>query len=299
MTIEWALDAPLLLDRAAERRDTYDHDGADAIVVHAGSVLTVDGKLLRVSPADRPVAALELYLGHDGHRDVIGIVPAEPPTASAGSDGEGRGTMTGLRAFLDLIADRGDSGELDREVGATAVALATWHDNHPRCAVCGDVTEPRKGGWVRWCERDQREHYPRTDPAVIVAITDPDDRLLIAHASYFSPRRFSHLAGYVEPGESLEQALHREVWEECRLSVKDVRYVASQPWPFPASIMVAFTARTDDPAMTLDQDEISEARFVTRQELSDLEADGTIILPPTGSISRRLMEDWRVGVGGS
>jgi NAD+ diphosphatase len=148
---------------------------------------------------------------------------------------------------------------------------------------------------VRLCVRDEREHYPRTDPAVIVAITDPADRLLIAHASYWSPRRFSHLAGYVEPGESLEQAAHREVAEEAGLRVTDLAYVASQPWPFPASIMVGFTATVTDATLTLDDEEITEARFVTREELAALAADGTIILAPAGSIARRMIEDWYGG----
>src|SRR5690606_4783097 len=101
-----------------------------------------------------------------------------------------------------------------------------------------------------------KEHYPRTDPAVIVAITDADDRLLLAHASYWSPRRFSHLAGYVEPGETLEQAVHREVFEEAGLRLTGLAYAGSQPWPFPASVMVAFTATATSPALRLDQDEI-------------------------------------------
>jgi len=159
--------------------------------------------------------------------------------------------------------------------------------------VCGDPTVPAKGGWVRRCERDDREHYPRTDPAVIVAITDPEDRLLLAHASYWSPRRYSHLAGYVEPGESLEQAAHREVAEESGLVLTSLTYVASQPWPFPASVMVAYRATVDDPALALDNDEITDAMWVSREELPSLVNDGTVILPPTGSVARSLLEDWR------
>ena len=121
---------------------------------------------------------------------------------------------------------------------------------------------------MRRCPVDEREHYPRTDPAVIVAITDPQDRLLIAHASYWSERRYSHLAGYVEPGESLEQAARREVGEEASLTLASLVYVASQPWPFPASIMVGFRATVEDPNFTLDDDEISDAMWVTRDELA-------------------------------
>jgi len=285
------LTGPLLVDRAAERRDTVDLASIDAIVVRDGSVLALDGQLVLVAPAEQPPASLRVYLGRESGRDIAALVPADPGFG-ADQDGIGGERMVGLRDLIGALALRGKEGARDRELAATAVAITTWHANHPRCAVCGDATEPRKGGWVRFCDRDQKEHYPRTDPAVIVAITDPDDRLLLAHASYWSSRRFSHLAGYVEPGESFEQAAHREVFEEAQLVLTDLEYVASQPWPFPASIMVGFTARVENPAFVLDQDEISEAMFVSREQIVALVADGTVILAPHGSIARRLLEGW-------
>lgn len=292
MTSPWVLGDALIVDRAAERRDTADLAAADAVVVKHGALLTRDGKLELVPAAERPEAELVIYLGRDQGRDIVAVVPTAAAAALPVADGL---EMTGLREHIVFTSRSDATGPRDRELGATAVALSTWHDNHPSCSVCGRPTEPRKGGWIRYCETDNREHYPRTDPAVIVAITDADDRLLIAHASYWSPRRFSHLAGYVEPGESLEQAVYREVHEESGLTVRDVRYVASQPWPFPASIMVAFTARVDNPELHLDQDEITEAQFVTRGELAALAAEGTIVLAPEGSIARRLIEDWYGG----
>ncbi|MCR6712697.1 MAG: NAD(+) diphosphatase [Demequina sp.] len=199
----------------------------------------------------------------------------------------------GLRDLLRAFAERGDEGAArDRELASTAVAIATWHANHLRCSVCGAPTVPTRGGWVRRCDVDGREHYPRTDPAVIVAITDPFDRLLVAHASYWSERRYSHLAGYVEPGESLEQAARREVGEEAGLVLASLTYVASQPWPFPASIMVGFRATVEDSALRLDNDEITDARWVTREELPGLVRDGEVILPPGGSIARWMLDDW-------
>lgn len=284
------LDPPLI-DRAAERRDTTALEDVDAVVVANGALLAAEGRLLVVRPHDQPPAALRVYLGRDGDRDLVALVPSDP---AFGQDGDGIGTerMVPLRDLFRSISLRGDEGARDRELAAAAVALSTWHASHPRCSVCGKSTTVRHGGWVRYCEACEREHYPRTDPAVIVAITDPQDRLLLAHASYWSPRRFSHLAGYVEPGESLEQAVHREVFEEASLRLRDLTYVGSQPWPFPASIMVGFTATTDDPQFRLDDNEITEAMWVSREDLLHLVDEGTVIPAPPGSIARRMVEEW-------
>ncbi|MGC4175592.1 NAD(+) diphosphatase [Demequina sp.] len=291
MSLPWTLTDPLIVDRAAERRD-LDMAHADAVVVRDGAVLAADGRLVELPPAERPEASLTLYLGRDGDRDLVAVVPADA-TFGVSDDGIGSERLVGLRDLLRAFSERTDADAArDRELASTAVAIATWHANHPRCSLCGAVTEPVHGGWVRRCDADSREHYPRTDPAVIVAITDPDDRLLIAHASYWSARRYSHLAGYVEPGESLEQAARREVGEEAGLSLASLAYVASQPWPFPASVMVGFKAMVEDTELRLDQDEITDARWVTREELPALVAEGNVILPPGGSIARWMLDDW-------
>jgi NAD+ diphosphatase len=285
------LTEPLIVDRAAERRD-LDMAHADAVVVRDGAVLAAGGRLVELPPSARPEASLTVYLGADSGRDIVAVVPTDPAFGAA-DDGIGSERLMGLRDLLRAFAERGDEGAArDRELASTAVAIATWHANHLRCSVCGAPTVPTRGGWVRRCDVDGREHYPRTDPAVIVAITDPFDRLLVAHASYWSERRYSHLAGYVEPGESLEQAARREVGEEAGLVLASLTYVASQPWPFPASIMVGFRATVEDSALRLDNDEITDARWVTREELPGLVRDGEVILPPGGSIARWMLDDW-------
>jgi len=291
MSLPWSLTGPLIVDRAAERRD-LDMTHADAVVVRDGAVLAADGRLVELPASERPTSTLTAYLGRDGDRDLVAVVPLDPAYGAA-DDGIGTERLTGLRDLLRAFSERSDSGAArDRELASTAVAIATWHANHPRCSLCGAETTPVHGGWVRRCEVDQREHYPRTDPAVIVAITDPDDRLLIAHASYWSAHRYSHLAGYVEPGESLEQAARREVGEEAGLALASLAYVASQPWPFPASVMVGFRATVEDPTLRLDNDEITDAMWVAREELPGLVADGGVILPPAGSIARSMLDDW-------
>jgi NAD+ diphosphatase len=281
----------LQIDRAADRRSTADLDASMAVVVFAGSVFAIDGRIVELVPHQRPAADLVIYLGCEHDRDLVAVVPRDPTFGTA-HDGIGGERMIGLREFFRASAVHGADGVRDSELAATAVAISTWHANHPRCAVCGEESVPAKGGWVRECPNCTREHYPRTDPAVIVAITDPEDRLLLAHASYWSPRRFSHLAGYVEPGESLEQAVHREVFEEAGLRVADIEYVGSQPWPFPASVMVGYRAQAVNTDINVDNDEISEARFFSRADVLEAVTDGSVVLAPHGSIARRMLEDW-------
>lgn len=304
--IPWNLAEPLLIDRDADRRQPPDLDGAVAVVIHDGAVLARAGVPVELPRHQWPDAELTLMLGHerlmlapDNPRGVVALVVDET-TARRVASGEpvgasGVGETVGfapLRALLRILAQHGAAGARGFEIAMTAVALAAWHASHPRCSLCGEPTQPQRGGWIRRCPADGREHHPRTDPAVIVAITDADDRLLLAHAAHWGPGRYSHLAGYVEPGESLEQAVHREVAEEAGLSLTSVRYAGSQPWPFPASLMVAFTASATGTEITVDQEEITDARWVARSELSALLAAGEVSVPPVGSIARELMQQW-------
>lgn len=181
-----------------------------------------------------------------------------------------------------------------REAGlATAgVALAHWHATHMFCPQCGAPTEVVESGWVRRCRNDGRQLFPRTDAAVIMAIVDSFDRLLLAHNAMWPENRFSVPAGYVEPGEPLEAAVRREVWEETGIRVGKVAYQGSQPWPFPASLMVGFRGEALTHHPTPDGEEITEARFVTREELSHEVQASNIQLPGATSIARFLIEEW-------
>ncbi|MFH5824045.1 NAD(+) diphosphatase [Georgenia sp. AZ-5] len=201
-------------------------------------------------------------------------------------------TFAHLRDVGDALADR------DAGLATTAVALSAWHARNPRCPRCGEITEVIDVGWVRRCTADHSLHYPRTDPAVIMAVTDAHDRILLGHAAHWPENRFSTLAGYVEPGESVETAVRREVAEEAGIAVGAVEFKGSQPWPFPASLMLGFRARVADDAsteVTVDGVEITDARFFTREELAVAVAAGTVLLPMRSSIALALIEDWYGG----
>jgi len=229
-----------------------------------------------------PVAAdLYVYLGKDPHGDahVLALGPEHPG-----------------REYRDLRIAVHELPEAERAVAVPAVAMAQWHRLHPHCPRCGTVTRVSEAGWVRLCPACGTEHHPRTDPAVIVAVVDDADRLLLAHAAHFPAGRWSVIAGYVEPGESLERAVVREVREEVAIEVDRVRYRGSQPWPFPRSLMCAFVTRApgaQEPRV--DGREILAARFFTRAALAEAVAAGDLTLPGPASVASALVAAWMAG----
>lgn len=177
-----------------------------------------------------------------------------------------------------------------------ALAILNWHRVHRHCPRCGAVTTVETSGWVRRCPNDNSEHYPRTDPAIIVAVLGSDDRLLLGNGATWEPNRFSTLAGFVEPGESLEQAVVREIQEEVGVRIHRVSYLGSQAWPFPASLMLGFTAWTKDSEATPDGAEVARARWFTRAELQAAVLSREVIISHRMSIARTLIEDWYGGL---
>jgi NAD+ diphosphatase len=192
-----------------------------------------------------------------------------------------------LREAAALLNDR------DAGLFTHAVALANWHATHTHCPRCGTPTVTVAAGHAQRCPADGSEHFPRIDPAVIMLVTDPDDRCLLARNRRWPERRVSILAGFVEPGESAEQAVAREVGEETGITVARVRYVGSQPWPMPQSLMLGFRASAaGDLELRVDDDEIAEAHWFSRDELRSALASREILLPPPVSIAHRLIESW-------
>lgn len=223
--------------------------------------------------------------------DLSGIEEPEAhaPLAQAGS-------FTDLRAVGMLAAPE------DAALLAYARALAWWHHRHRFCGVCGSPTRSEQAGHVRRCTDPAcaTPHFPRTDPAVIMLVHDGGERALLGRQPRFLPGMYSTLAGFVEPGESLEEAVAREVLEEADVVVEAVRYHSSQPWPFPGSIMLGFTARAAEgsvsDAVRFDPVELEDARWFTRDEIRAFADDGPLRLPRRESIARRLVEDWLSGV---
>lgn len=188
----------------------------------------------------------------------------------------------------------GHLSDHEADIAATATAILAWHRMEPRCPRCGGSTTVINGGFARHCVACGEDHFPRTDPAVIVAVVDGQDRLLLGGQASWG-HRVSVLAGFVEAGESLEQAIHREVAEEVDVTVTDLRYFGSQPWPFPRSLMLGYFARALSTAINVDADEISHADWYTRDQLTAALSSGTLALPGSSSIAARLIQTWRDG----
>ncbi|WP_258802705.1 NAD(+) diphosphatase [Pseudarthrobacter sp. NS4] len=201
----------------------------------------------------------------------------------------------GIPAEADWAGFRDVAAGLDATATALFVeasAIVNWHAGHTHCPRCGTPTTVEAGGWVRRCPADSSEHYPRTDPAIIVTVVGPDGRLLLGGGGPADAKNYSTLAGFVEPGESLEQAVVREVLEEVGVRVSACQYLGSQSWPFPASLMLGFTAVTEDAEATPDGVEITRARWFSREELQDAVLSGDITISSRLSIARALIEHW-------
>jgi NAD+ diphosphatase len=186
-------------------------------------------------------------------------------------------------------------GQAEQSLLVHALALAEWHRAHRFCPRCGSALDVAAAGHVLTCTGCGRQQFPRTDPAVIMLVTDEDDRALLGRQPRWPEGRFSTLAGFVDPGESLEAAVRREVAEEVGVEVGAVHYLGNQPWPFPASLMVGFFAEAVTTRITVDGEEITEARWYTREQMREQAEAGTLLLPGRISISRTLIETWYGG----
>ncbi len=292
--------------------------GTRVLVVENGQVLArIDGngaELIYVSPAQAPsgdrfmlgvdddgvtyfAVGGPLAAAHGAAADTAAADNAAADSAAAESAARGNGQVPGPSRDPGLLrAGLREAGTLltDRDAGLLthAVALANWHAVAGFCPRCGAPTQPEMAGHSRRCTADGSEHFPRSDPAVIMSVTDPGDRILLARNAQWPPGRVSVLAGFVEPGESAEQAVAREVHEETGVVVATVSYAGSQPWPMPHNLMLGFRAQAAGTAITVDDDEIAEAQWYSRDDLRAALEAGVLKMPPSLSISRWLIETW-------
>jgi NAD+ diphosphatase len=291
------ISAPL--DRASElRSDEAELNrlwSAAKIIRVAESKLATDGTSLRFLTAAEVEKLIESKIFTTGDKYFLGLDTAsklayfawdcdEVGLAAGESSTEGMASLRELGGTLD---------EFHLGISMHAIALSNWHRSHPHCSKCGALTESSLGGSVRVCVKDQSQHHPRTDSAVIVLVKDKDDRILLGHQPIWPDGRFSTFAGFLEPGETFEQCVEREVFEESGVKVNEIKYLGSQPWPFPASIMIAFSAVVDDPSTAkADGVEITEVRWFSREELKAAVADRSLLLPPTISVARKMIAMW-------
>ncbi|MBT2133249.1 NAD(+) diphosphatase [Croceibacterium sp. LX-88] len=186
-------------------------------------------------------------------------------------------------------------GAADLAIFGTARSVLDWHARHRFCARCGRPTHLAKGGWQRDCGSCSAQHFPRVDPVAIMLV-ECEGKLLLGRQSRFPPRSYSALAGFVEPGETIEEAVAREVFEEAGVRVRDVRYVASQPWPFPSQLMIGCIGKADSRELAIDKTEIEDANWFTRSDVAEAMAKGaeseSFIPPPRQAIAHHLLQWW-------
>ena len=279
------------LDRADEIR----RDPAALIALRArpdARWLVLDS----LNPVLRPGDALSILWAYrsDVPHDALSIflgVGADGPRFAAAASGDEL-----VADFGGKVMDARAAGALlpahEAAIVAQARSIIDWHQRHGFCAVCGGMTVLAKAGYARQCQACKAEHFPRVDPVVIM-LAVKDGHALIGRQPRFPKGFLSALAGFVEPGESLEEAVRRELWEEAGITTSRVRYLASQPWPFPSSLMMAAFAEADGFEVRLDEDELEEVRWVTKDEVrAALAGDGDFLAPPPMAIAHTLLKCW-------
>ncbi len=282
-----------MLSFTGSRLDRADHVRADperlaGYMNWKARVLALDGlipalddsnRLVWGTLADVPEDAELCFLGLDEGKACFAAVPP-------------RGDATPRMANPQLWSLMATLPPDDLALYGGARSLTDWHARHRFCAQCGGDTKLAKGGWQRNCTACEASHFPRTDPVTIMLV-EHEGRLMLGRGLGWPEGRFSALAGFVEPGESIEEAVAREVLEEAGVWVRDVTYVASQPWPFPSQLMIGCHSHTDSDELTIDETEMAEVEFFTRAQVqAAMAGDGPFVAPPPHAIAHHLMQWW-------
>lgn len=308
------------VDRGTELRDDetwlprlWEQPNSRVLWLHGRTAPIYAGQIVLTEPhGDLPAHAV--YLGRsahhrskhsqfvdpsDEHVEIILVTAGTDDAVPALHNPQVGGHPVEREDYVDWLGVSDIAAGLnDRDVGifVSAVAVANWHRANAYCPRCGTKTQLRTSGWVQYCPNDGSEHFPRTDPAVIMLITDPAGRALLGNNRAWGEKRFSTLAGFVEPGESLEAAVKRETYEEAKVVVSGVKYMGSQPWPFPQSLMLGFIGVTEHPEQArADQEELAQVRWFTREELREEVENGRMFIPGASSIAHHLLRHWYGG----
>jgi NAD+ diphosphatase len=287
------------LDRAADRRADADWIAAQLAAPDSLAIALWDGQPLVETGAPRlallPIDLADQLSGGPERLVFLGLreggalfaLDLEDPTDPA------EGPLQGFGAFQNLRPAAAILPAGDAAIAAAAKALFEWRRRHQHCSVCGQSSQPADGGWKRVCSACGAEHFPRTDPVVIM-LPHHGDRCMLGRQEVWPPGMFSALAGFMEPGECIEEACARELAEEAGLRARVVRYHSSQPWPFPNSLMIGLIAEVEDDEGAPDQTELSEVRWFTRAEARELLAGRIegLFTPPPFAIAHQLLKTW-------
>ena len=275
------------LDRADHIR--VDDEALAGLMNWRARVLLLDGLLPGVDDAGGLVWGSLADVAEDAELVFLGMMDGKAhfaPVPPAGAEGPAYAQPAAWQ-LMQLLSPP------DLAIYGGARSLVDWHARHRFCARCGSSTKPVKGGWQRHCDNCGADHFPRTDPVVIMLITH-GNRVLLGRNAAWPQGMFSLLAGFIEPGETMEAAVRREVFEEAGIRVGPVRYLASQPWPFPASLMFGCAGEALDDAITIDPEEIEDARWITREEMLTVTAGVHPEIKPArkGAIAHFLIANW-------
>jgi|TARA_R110002012_G_scaffold101835_8_gene241253 NAD+ diphosphatase len=282
-----------VLSFTGSRLDRADHVRADperlaGYMNWKTRVLTLDGLMPSLDDANRLVWGTLADVPEDAELCFLGLDEGKACFAAVPPRGDATPRMANPQLWSLMSTLQPD----DLAIYGGARSLADWHARHRFCAQCGGDTKLAKGGWQRNCTACEASHFPRTDPVTIMLV-EHEGRLMLGRGLGWPEGRFSALAGFVEPGESIEEGVVREVLEEAGVRVRDVTYVASQPWPFPSQLMIGCHSHADSDELTIDETEMAEVEFFTREQVgAALEGNGPFVAPPPHAIAHHLLQWW-------